>query len=178
MQAPFKKGSRWLIASVVLNVFLLGALIGVGLIAQKHLKPRPEISGSALMHVVVGLSPANQEKARQILTGAALAGEGDMEQSRRYRQSAARLMVEPEPDLVAIQAEITKARRAEASAKDKIETGVISLLMQLPPAERQKVAEPLIRMPFRLRAKVIYDLRKAEEKAHGKAGPPPEAPHR
>jgi len=176
-EAGVKRTSRWLAVSVALNVFLLGALIGVGLIAQKHLRPKPEASGPALMHMIEGLSPASQEAARQILTDAALAGEGDMEQSRQFRQAAADLMLQPSPDPLAIQAEITKARRAEASAKDKIETAVISLLMQLPPAERQKVAEPLLRMPFRARAKALYDIRKADEKAHGRSESQASASH-
>ncbi|MFT3996635.1 MAG: periplasmic heavy metal sensor [Asticcacaulis sp.] len=158
----------WLAVSVALNVFLLGSLIGVGLIAQKHLKPSFDRSGPALLHMTEGLSPANQEKARQILTDAALAGEADMEQSRHFRKAASDLMLAPAPDPVAIQAEITKARRAEASAKDKIETAVVSLLLELPPAERTKVAEPLLKTPFRARAKALYDVRKAEEKAREK----------
>ncbi|BBF80747.1 periplasmic heavy metal sensor [Asticcacaulis excentricus] len=159
----------WLGVSLALNVFLLGSLIGVGVIASKHFRPRPDRASPALLHMIEGLSLANQEKARQILTDAALAGEGDMDQSRTYRKSAAELMLQPKPDPVAIQAEITKARRAEASAKDKIETAVISLLIQLPPEERARVAEPLIKTPFRARSKALSDVRKAEEKAKAAA---------
>lgn len=168
---PKKKAGlkTWLAVSIALNVFLLGSLIGVGVIASKHFKPKPDKTGPALLHMTEGLSPANQETARQILTDAALAGETDMDQSRNFRKAAADLMLQPTPDPVAIQAEITKARRAESSAKDKIETAVISLLMQLPAEERAKVAEPLIKTPFRARAKALYDVKKAEEKAKASA---------
>lgn len=159
----------WLAVSIAFNVFLLGSLIGVGVIATKHLRPKPDRSAPALLHMIEGLSPANQEVARQILTDAALAGESDMDQSRAFRKSAAELMLQPKPDPVAIQAEITKARRAEASAKDKIETAIISLLIQLPPEERAKVAEPLIKTPFRARSKALSDVRKAEERSKAAA---------
>ncbi|MDC7682849.1 periplasmic heavy metal sensor [Asticcacaulis sp. BYS171W] len=155
----------WLVLSVVLNVFLAGSLIGAGVIAQKHFKPRPDKNLPALTRMVEGLSPANQEKARALLTEAALAGETDMNESRTHREAATRLVLEANPDPVAIQAEIMKARRVESSAKDKIETAILTLLLQLPIEERTKVADRLIKGPQRARAKAMYDVKKAQEKA-------------
>lgn len=168
--ASAKSLKTWLGVSMALNVFLLGAGIGGGYIAAKHFKLFPDKSERtpALDHITEGLSPANKDKVRDIITKAALDGEADMSAGREHRHAAVKLVLAATPDPKAISDEIRQARKAESVAKDKIEAAVVALLMDLPPEERAVVAERLVKTPFRARAKALYDVKKAEEAAEAK----------
>ncbi|WP_140985961.1 periplasmic heavy metal sensor [Asticcacaulis tiandongensis] len=157
----------WLGASIALNLFLIGAGVGLGYIANDKCKilPANHQKKPAMHYLTDGLSPDSSEKVRKIVTAAALDGESDMQAGRDHRNAAVKILLSDTPDAVAAQAEISKARAAESRAKDKIETAVVGLLIDLPAADRAIVTEHLVRTPFRARHKALHDLKKAEEAA-------------
>ncbi|MFT4089499.1 MAG: periplasmic heavy metal sensor [Asticcacaulis sp.] len=157
----------WLGVSIALNLFLIGAGAGLGYIANDKCKllPKPHDKKPAMNYLTDGLSPDSSEKVRKVVTAAALDGEADMQAGRDHRNAAVELILQTSPDAAAVQAEIQKAREAESRAKDKIETAVVGLLIELPDADRAIVAEHLVRTPFRARHKALHDLKKAEEAA-------------
>ncbi len=136
-----------LAASLVLNVFAVGAL-GGGVVmllrqdgphAQARLLHRPiEAAGQGLP------APDRQRFRRTIVQ--VLRSSRDLQQvARESRQEAARLFVQPQFDHAAVSAALEQARTADLQLRVRLETAATDFASTLPEDERGILAQNLAR---------------------------------
>jgi uncharacterized membrane protein len=136
-----------LIASLVLNIFLLsaGAALAYGWHANFGLGPRAGWRGRA-----ADALPADRAKAfRAAMRETVLASRPLVREGREARAEAARLFVQPNYDANAIKAALARARTADVTLRGRVEERVVDFSATLPIAQREAMAEELRRGPFR-----------------------------
>ena len=109
-----------LAASVLLNLFLAGALAGGALLVRSR---SPVIAAGSLR-----------------IAGAELPRE-----ARRARQDAAALLRRPVVDLNALKAALARARAADAIVRAGVDASAVRFAATLPPADRARIADAMRR---------------------------------
>ncbi|MBX3653268.1 MAG: periplasmic heavy metal sensor [Ramlibacter sp.] len=139
---------RGLLASLALNIFLVGGIAGAAwrwwgadrpaasapTAAQRGLRFAADELGEAQRHAyLAGLREARREAAATLQT------------AREGRQEVLRLMAAPQFDRAAITAALTRIREADAASRTRLEAAVLDFAATLSPADRDTLTHGLAR---------------------------------
>ncbi|HYF23922.1 MAG TPA: periplasmic heavy metal sensor [Caulobacteraceae bacterium] len=146
-----RTGRTLLAASLVLNLFLLGAGIG-GAVMFDRFKEREHARRAPALHAAMSdLPPERQEALRAVVRQAALAARPDFREARQARRRAAELAAAPSFDPAGVRAELARARDAELRGRLKLENGLIGAMQDLDASGRAAIAPALARSPGKAR---------------------------
>jgi uncharacterized membrane protein len=137
---------RWLVASLVLNVFVVGAVAGGA--ARWWLVERSVAAAEAprgLRHAADDLPEAQRRNFLVGLRNARRAVAEPLQAAREGRQEVLRLMREPRFEAAAVAQTLAKTRAADMAARERFEAAVVDFASTLSPAERDKLADGLAR---------------------------------
>ena len=138
-----------LICSLVVNIFLIGGLVGAGIVWKRVEAQRP-LAGMGrpqrLRLAAMSLSPQYRRQLRRVVTETVLSLRPQAEEARAARQEAGRLLVQPRLDRAALDAAITGARVADVAIRTRLESSVIDFAATLPVSERIALGDALVRM--------------------------------
>ncbi|MBX3587131.1 MAG: periplasmic heavy metal sensor [Ramlibacter sp.] len=139
--------NRWLLASVVLNIFLVGGAAGAAWrwwaadratatapSAQRGLRfAADELPEAQRRAYLMGLREARRDASASIQT------------SREGRHEVLRLLAEPQFDRAATAAALARVREADTASRTRMETAVLDFAATLPPGQREKLTQGLAR---------------------------------
>ncbi len=138
---------RWLVGSLVVNVFIVGAVAGGAgrwWLAERGLGAA-EPARSSLRHAADDL-PAEQRRGFMLgLRNARRAVAEPLRVAREGRQEVLRLMREPRFEADALAQALARTRVADMAARERFEGAVVDFATTLSPAERLKLADGLAR---------------------------------
>lgn len=136
-----------LAVSLLLNIFLIGAVIG----GATLLKTRyPRIMAGAF-HVAGAELPANERHGfRAALRDTRRQSMPLTLAARQARQDAADLLQQPVVDQAAVSAALARARAADFALRVRLEERALAFAAALPPADRARLAQGLLRRPGRI----------------------------
>ncbi|MFM0206838.1 periplasmic heavy metal sensor [Paraburkholderia sediminicola] len=142
-------GRSWkfvLVASLVLNVFLLGAIVGGAyqwFAAHGATVPALEQQRTALRFAAEPL-PADRQKAfLDGLKSARREGKQFAIEGREGRREVLRLLAAPQFDRAALDAALARTREADSSLRAQVEGSVADFAATLSPEERVEFADSL-----------------------------------
>ena len=125
------------VASLLLNLFLAGALIG----GTVWLKVRHRMIAAGAMRVIGSELPRDERRAfRTNLRQARASVRPLIVDSNTAKAEAARLLSEPVPKAVAIKASLAQARANDARVRAIVEDRAVDFAATLPQADRQSIA--------------------------------------
>ncbi|MBP7649180.1 MAG: periplasmic heavy metal sensor [Phenylobacterium sp.] len=135
-----------LVASVALNLFVIGAVVGAVVLGHRA----REVHGAdsprqPLWRAADTLRPEHQRAYRQLLRGEAGRVGGQMRQARQARREAWNDLGGEPLDGPAISRRLTEARALEMTARGGVEDRIVAFAATLPPAERAELAKGLAR---------------------------------
>ena len=137
---------RWLVASLVLNVFIVGAVAGGAArwwFAERSVAAAEPPRG--LRHAADDL-PAEQRRNFLVgLRNARRAVAEPLQAAREGRQEVLRLLREPRFEADAVAQTLARTRAADMAARERFEAAVVDFASTLSPPERQKLADGLAR---------------------------------
>jgi uncharacterized membrane protein len=137
---------RWnviaLIASVALNVFLIGAAAGVIALGARmaHARPRPMLRRAAM-----SLAAPYRQAFLVTLRGRGQSVHAPVVAARALRRSAWASMSAANFDPAAAKSQLRQARLMDASSRGTVEDAVVDFAAALPPGERAKLGAALVR---------------------------------
>ncbi|MGA9705174.1 periplasmic heavy metal sensor [Pseudomonas sp.] len=135
----------WLIASVLLNVFLLGG-VGGGLyhwIAASTQPAEVVVNQHGLRQAMVKLPPERRKELRQLLRHNRADSQPLVMAGREARLGVIKQLEAPTLDREALVAELAKAREADAALRALVDSTLAQFAGTLPQDERQKLVEAL-----------------------------------
>jgi uncharacterized membrane protein len=140
-----------LICSLVLNVFVVGALAGAAMMwhrveAQRQIMGGPGFAGGRagrLRQAAMNLSPKYRRELRHTLVETLEGLQPQIAEARAMRLEASRLLDEPRLDKAALQTALDKARGADMTIRTRLESAVVEFAASLPEAERSALAQGL-----------------------------------
>ena len=138
------------IGSVVLNVFLVGAIVGGTYRWFTVERSSPAVSAragagapQALRFAAQDLSPERQRQFVDALKQARRDARPLAQQAREGRREVLRLVAAPQFDRQALEAALASTRDADRAMRERIETAVADFVASLTPAERVAFAQGL-----------------------------------
>ena len=136
-----------LVVSLVLNVFLAGAVAGAfivrGRLAEMAGPPSPR--GPGFGRGLQALAPEDRLAFREAMRGRAAAVEPILREARAARSQAVEEFAKPTFDKAAALAALARARENEAKARAQLEDGVVAFAADLPPEKREALGRSLRR---------------------------------
>jgi len=147
--------NRWkilLIVSVVLNLFLAGAVVGGLFVGTRTLRDRIELrrpDGQRMVMAFQALPPDRRSALRDIMRAQALDAAPDMRAAAEARREAGRLIAAEPYDAKAVDAALQRSLEAENRARERINATLAQRLGELRPEERSAFARFLLRGPGR-----------------------------
>ena len=137
---------RWLVASLVLNVFIVGAVAGGAArwwFTERSVAATEPSRG--LRHAADDL-PAEQRRSFLVgLRNARRAVAEPLQAAREGRQEVLRLLREPSFEADAVVRTLARTRAADMAARERFEAAVVDFAGTLSAPERQKLADGLAR---------------------------------
>jgi uncharacterized membrane protein len=143
---------KWtLIASLVLNIFLLGAIAGgtyQWFASRPHgatgtLQTQAQTQTHALRFAAGQLSDERRQQFAQDLQQARRDGRTYVRSGREGRRDVLRLLGEPELNRPALDAALARTRNADEALRARVEQGVADFAASLSPQERAQFADSL-----------------------------------
>jgi uncharacterized membrane protein len=140
-----------LVASVVLNLFLIGAGVSGAVMVRHALKERALLrEGTPLFTAARTLDPELQRKLRADMQASALQAVPDFNAAREARRRAARLAAAPTFDRRAVGAELAAADAAADRGRARLQNAMLDFMQSLSPDQRARIAPALAgRRPWR-----------------------------
>ncbi|CAB3772923.1 periplasmic heavy metal sensor [Paraburkholderia solisilvae] len=155
-----ERSLKWALAgSLVLNVFVLGAIAGgtwqwlanrphatggaLRSDAQAGGQAQPQAQQHALRDAADQLSDARREQFAQTLREARRDGRAYIRSGRDGRSDVLRLLAAPDLDRPALDAALARTRNADAALRARVEQSVASFAATLSPQERAQFADSL-----------------------------------
>jgi uncharacterized membrane protein len=135
-----------LVASLVLNVFLLGAGAGVFTLAMRMAHESPGPRPGAFQVASRGLPEPDKQAMREMLRNAWADVRGAADQSRQLRAEAWSGLADPKPDPAAIKQKLAQSRQLDVTARTAVEEKVVDYVATLSPTDRAIVAAGLRRV--------------------------------
>ncbi|KTC63750.1 hypothetical protein AO262_17540 [Pseudomonas fluorescens ABAC62] len=134
----------WLFISVLLNVFLVGA-VGGGLYHWKFTAEPPEamVNQHGLRQAMFKLPPERRRELRQLLRHNRADSQPLVMAGREARLAIVQQLEAPTLDREALVAELAKAREADAALRALVDTTLAQFAGGLPRDERRKLVEAL-----------------------------------
>lgn len=141
-------GRSWktlLLGSVLLNVFLLGAIVGgawrwFAVHGGPQAQPEQRV---ALRFATEELSPQRQHEFADALKASRREGREYARDGREGRRDVLELLAAPQLDRHAIDAALARTRTADSALRAQIESGVVDFAATLTPDERVKFVDGL-----------------------------------
>lgn len=130
-----------LVVSLLLNLFLAGALIGGA--AWLHGR-QPMIQAGSLRIAGAELAPAQRRAFRATLHETRRSMRPVIQQSRAAKREAADLLRQPVVDQAAVLAALARARSADTAVRAAVEQSAVAFTATLPPADRARVADAMV----------------------------------
>ena len=137
---------RWLIVSLVVNVFVVGAVAGGAVrwwLAERSVAAAEPPRG--LRHAADDLAAEQRRSFLLGLRNARRAVAEPLQTAREGRQEVLRLMREPRFEAEAVAQTLARTRAADIAARERFEAAVVDFASTLSPADRQKLADGLAR---------------------------------
>lgn len=131
-----------LIVSVILNLFLAGALAGGALWLRGG---APMIRAGSLRIAGDELPSDRRAAFRHALREARVSVRPTILRSRAAKREAARLLRAPTPDPAGILAALAEARTADMTVRAAVEARAVAFAATLPPADRARLADAMQR---------------------------------
>lgn len=143
-------GRSWKVlvaVSVLLNVFLLGAIAGGAWrwFAAHGMAHAPQAQRLALRFATDQLPPERQQQFLDALKSARREGREYARAGREDRREVLDLLAAPQLDRPALDAALARTREADSALRAQVETAVADYAATLTPEERAKFAEGLER---------------------------------
>ena len=144
--------ARWtpiaLIASAALNLFLIGTavtVIALGVDGIRHRLPqRPTLRAAAL-----SLPPDQRSRFIALLRAEGESVKGAERRARGLRAATWGMLAAPTFDPVVAKADLARARALNQASRGKVEDGVLDFAAALPPADRARFGEAMVRRSAR-----------------------------
>jgi uncharacterized membrane protein len=144
--------SRILVAvSLALNILIVGAAAGAGVMWYWTPQPKPQLAPRGLQLAAEDLSAEQRQAFRTLLAEARRDMRPQTQQGRLARDDLARLLVQDQLDLAAIDARLVEIRSADMVLRTRLEQAVVSFAETLSPTDRAKLVEGLQRRGRMLR---------------------------
>jgi uncharacterized membrane protein len=143
---------KWaLVASLVLNVFLLGAIAGgtyQWFASHPHetggaVQTQAQTQQHALRFAANGLSDERRQQFAQALQEARRDGRSYIRSGHDGRHDVLRLLAEPQLNRPALDAALARTRNADAALRARVEQSVADFAATLSPQERAQFADSL-----------------------------------
>ncbi|RDU95998.1 periplasmic heavy metal sensor [Trinickia dinghuensis] len=137
------------VGSIVLNVFLVGAIVGGTyrwFTAERGLPAAVKTKGGApqaLRFAAQDLSPERQRQFLDALKQARRDGRPLAQQAREGRRDVLRLVGAPQFDRQSLDDALASTRDADRALRERVETAVADFVATLTPAERATFAQSL-----------------------------------
>ncbi|BDB20156.1 MULTISPECIES: periplasmic heavy metal sensor [Pseudomonas] len=134
----------WLLASVLLNVFLIGG-VGGGLYHwMASAKPAEAVVNQhGLRQAMIKLPPERRRELRQLLRHNRADSQPLIMAGREARMGVIKQLEAPTLDRDVLVAELAKAREADMALRALVDTTLAQFASTLPREERQKLVEAL-----------------------------------
>ncbi len=146
----------WKIAigvSLALNLFLVGAVVGVLVVGARTLMERADFrrdgGGGRVFAAFQALPQDRRQALRAMMREQAMDAAPDMRAAAEARRHAEQLMAADRYDASAVAAALTEARQAEDRARARLDSTLAARLATLTPQERVVFAQVMMRGPPR-----------------------------
>ena|SRR5579864_3262163 len=140
---------RWLIvglvASLALNLFLIGAAAGVIALGLRMAHQGPLRAG-ALVRASRDLPQPERCQLRTALAATWRDLRPDVERSRALRVAAWSALADPKADPAAVKAQLAESRQIDEGVRAKAEERIVDEVHALPPADRATFAQGMRRV--------------------------------
>ncbi len=163
----------WLALSLALNLFLLGALVAGGVLAQRAFEDRRR--GPPLFLAARQLPDSSEELLRQRMRDAARDARVDFRAAREARRRASELAAAPSYHRAATLAALQEAAAAETRGRAKLDSRLTEIFSELDPEARKALAPSLAR-PMRGPGRSGRGRGKGGEYRGAQQAPAPAAP--
>jgi uncharacterized membrane protein len=131
---------RWLIvglvASIALNLFLVGAGAGVVALGLRLARENPGARPAVFFWATDSMSQPARGEMRRMLLGVRDVVRPDVEHSRALRIQAWNGLAAATPDVVAIKQGLGQSRQIDAGLREKVEDQIVDQIARLQPADR------------------------------------------
>jgi uncharacterized membrane protein len=131
---------RWLviglIASGLLNLFLIGAAAGVIALGTRMARENSSARPAALYWATQGLPQPDRRQMRQMMAGVRDAVRPDAERSLGLRATAWSAIADPKPDAAAIEQKLAQSRQIDIGVRTQVEDRIVAYAAGMPPADR------------------------------------------
>ena len=145
---------RWLWASALLNLFLVGGIAGGTWRWWAHQAEARSVATSTqtgsspatargLRFAADGLPPERRQAFRTGLREVRREAAALTQGSREGRAEVVRLLAAPQFDRAAVEAALARTRAADTAVRERVEAHVVDFAAQLTPAERQTLVQGL-----------------------------------
>ena len=142
--------SRWLIigliASLALNLFLIGAGAGVIALGARMARQPPPRQVGALFWATEELPQPDRRAMRLMLKDLRDQLKPDTDRSNALRIAAWGALAEPKPDVAAINQRLAESREADIASRARVEQSIVDFASRMPPAERASFAAAMRRL--------------------------------
>lgn len=132
-----------LVASLALNVFIAGGVIGGGYIWHTFGYSWTKENRRGVRFAAEYLTPEQQRALRQNLAAARKDNIPLADAGRASRAEIARLLAQDVIDPAAVNAELTRAREADFALRTRIEQTIVAFAESLSPEDRKTLVEGL-----------------------------------
>ena len=134
-----------LAVSIVLNLFLLGAIGGGAVMWARTPHGHAGGRGRPIGRAGDGLSALNERRFHAMMREALISTRQLQHDAQRNRRAAADLFVQPSFDATAVSAALSRARDADFALRIRLEGAVVDFAKTLPQGERATLAQGLAR---------------------------------
>ena len=131
-----------LVASLVLNGFLAGALATGALRGPHRHGPGPKVFSFELRRLAEKLPQEDVDRVAAALRPLEPTTRAQIDTLRGLRQELYRLAAEPEPDRAAIEAKLAEIRREADAMSAEVHRATFDAVLALPPETRARLADP------------------------------------
>jgi uncharacterized membrane protein len=141
---------RWLIvgliASVALNLFLVGAGAGVIALGMQMAGKPPSTRPGAFFWASQALPQPDRRAFRQMLTQVRRDTRADSDHSLAVRTQAWGALADPKPDVATIKQQLEQGRQTDIAVRARAEERIVDYVAGLAPADRALFAAGMRRM--------------------------------
>lgn len=138
-----------LLASLALNLFLVGLGVGAWALGPRLMRPAPVVAQGPgrpplpFWATARALSPQYRPAFNAALRKALTARAGDLREARAIKRRAFDAMASSDFDAAKVSAELDRARDLEVGARARLERDMVAFAATLPPDERANLAEAM-----------------------------------
>ncbi|AXB76641.1 periplasmic heavy metal sensor [Novosphingobium sp. P6W] len=137
-----------LVCSLVLNVFMIGGLVGAGVMWERA-EVQPPVNGlgraGRLRMAAQDLPQPYRRDLRRTVAETMRTLKLQLGEGRAARREAARLLAQPTLDQAALDATLARGRAADSAVRTRLEASIAGFAAGLPQQERLRLLEALTR---------------------------------